>query len=377
MLVYADAAATTKLGERAYYAMRPLLLDHLYGNPSSSHYAGQAAREVIEQARARIARCIGAEPGEIYFTSGGTEADNWAVHIADEYGYCENRRLGGVVSVLEHHAVLNAAPMSGRVCANEDGIVEPRDMEMSLGKHTSFASVMIANNEIGTIQPIRALAKVCHDNGVLFHTDAVQAVGHIPVNVKELGADMLSASAHKFHGPKGVGFLYVRDGIEIEPLLYGGYQERGVRAGTENTPGIVGMAEALCEATQHMEANITYVCGLREQLIEGLYRLPGAILNGHRLNRLPGIVNFCFEGVDGETLVTLLSERGIMCSSGSACMSGTREGSHVLRAIGRSEALSTCGLRLSIDETNTQEDIDYILETVPICVEYLRKVGTV
>lgn len=375
MLVYADNAATTRLSARAFDAMRPFLYGEVYGNPSSSHYMGQVARDAIETSRSVIARCIGAQPSEIYFTSGGTESDNWAIHIADEYGYYKNRRLGGVVSVLEHHAILNAAPMSGRVGANEDGIVEPRDMEMSLRERTSFASVMLANNEIGTIQPIKALSDVCHRNGTLFHTDAVQAVGHLPIDVKELGVDMLSASAHKFHGPKGVGFLYVREGIEVEPLLYGGHQERDGRAGTENVPGIVGMAAALREASEDMLENISHTTYMRERLIEGLWKIPGAVLNGHRLSRLPGIVNFCFDGVDGETLVVLLSERGIMCSSGSACMSGDREPSHVLTAIGRTPEQAQNALRLSIDHTNTDEDIDYILKTVPKCVEYLRRVG--
>lgn len=376
MLVYADNAATTDLSPAAFNEMLPYLQGryvHAYGNPSSSHLMGQRAREAIEESRYKIAECIGALPKEIYFTSGGTEADNWALSVG-VFSALEWGRIGLALSAIEHHAVLECSSVYSTIPVNEDGIVEPRDVEMLCHNNTDIGivSVMLVNNEIGTMQPIKAIADVCYHKGLILHTDAVQAVGHIPIDVKDLGVDMLSASAHKFHGPKGVGFLYIRDGISVVTKIYGGGQERGMRSGTENVPGIVGMAAALQEATENMEQNITKVTAMRERLIEGLYKIPGAKLNGDRLNRVPGIVNFCFDDVDGETLVILLSERGIMASSGSACMSGDREPSHVLKAIGRTDLEATCALRLSIDETNTDEDISYILETVPKCVEYLR-----
>lgn len=376
MLVYADAAATTRMSQAAFEIMQPYFRD-FYGNPSSSHFIGQKAAEALRYAREQIARCIHAEPEEIYFTSGGTEADNWAVHIADEI-LLDSTRTERRSSEIEHHAVLNPLRFHGisrPIPVNEDGIVDVRDADLAMGTTVGFVSIMLANNEIGTIQPIQEIARTCAERNVLFHTDAVQAVGHIPVDVKALGVDMLSASAHKFHGPKGVGFLYVRNGVDVSPLVHGGGQERGKRSGTENLPGIVGMAAALEEATSKLSFTVPKVTAMRERMIEGLAKIPGSILNGDRERRLPGIVNFCFDGVDGETLVILLSERGIMASSGSACMTGSREPSHVLTAIGRDEDMAKSALRLSIDDTNTEEEIDYILKTVPSCVEYLRSIS--
>ena len=370
MLVYADAAATTRMSKAAMEIMLPYFRD-FYGNPSSSHFIGSKSAEALAYARAQIASCINAEPEEIYFTSGGTEANNWACEIGPcctVFAYASN---------IEHHSVMlsNRFRSAGLISCNEDGVIEERDIDIIPRGRSSFISVMLANNEIGAVQPIRVLAASSRNEGNIFHTDAVQAVGHIPVDVKALGVDMLSASAHKFHGPKGVGFLYVRKGVPMLPMLYGGGQERGMRSGTENLPGIAGMAAALQEATQNLPITVPKVTAMREKLIEGLSKIPGAILNGANAPRLPGIVNFCFDGVDGETLVVLLSERGIMASSGSACNSGDRKPSHVLMAIGRSEDMAKSALRLSIDETNTEEEIDYILKVVPECVSYLRKIS--
>lgn len=371
MLVYADAAATTRMSQAAMEIMLPYFRD-FYGNPSSSHFVGSKSAEALAYARAQIASCINAEPEEIYFTSGGTESNNWAMRLGS------SNNIACFASEIEHHAVLGAASLTRwhrKILVNEDGIIDTRDIDVATGPlKAPFISVMLANNEIGTIQPVCDIASM---NGKYFsvHTDAVQAVGHIPVDVKALGVDMLSASAHKFHGPKGVGFLYVKKGVPMIPMLYGGGQERGVRSGTENLPGIAGMAAALQEATQNLPVTVPKVTAMRERLIEGLSKVPGAILNGHREKRLPGIVNFCFDGVDGETLVVLLSERGIMASSGSACHSGSRNPSHVLMAIGRSAEQAKSALRLSIDDTNTEEEIDYILKVVPECVSYLRTIS--
>ena len=372
MLVYADAAATTRMSKAAMEIMLPYFRD-FYGNPSSSHFVGSKSAEALAYARAQIASCINAEPEEIYFTSGGTEADNWAYRNGVYYTveHC-NVDVRFASSSIEHQAMLQTSPL---IPVNEDGIVDIRDVDIMEDTGGGFVSVMLANNEIGTIQPIAEIADICRHRQIMSHTDAVQAVGHIPVDVKALGVDMLSASAHKFHGPKGVGFLYVRKGVPMLPILFGGGQERGMRSGTENLPGIAGMAAALQEATQNLPITVPKVTAMRERLSEGLSKIPGSILNGANAPRLPGIVNFCFDGVDGETLVVLLSERGIMASSGSACNSGDREPSHVLMAIGRSEEQAKSALRLSIDETNTEEEIDYILKVVPECVSYLRKIS--
>ena len=372
MIVYADAAATTRISPVASRAMRDA--EGLYGNPSSTHFVGQKSREAIEIARAQIAGCINAHPNEIFFTSGGSESDNWAVYR----GSVQHR--GAAYSAIEHHAVSSAvcfySAWHNVLKPNDIGVIEPETIRNLPNPVAGFISVMTANNEIGTIQPISELAREAHRSNAIFHTDAVQAVGHIPIDVKDMGVDMLSASAHKFHGPKGVGFLYVRGGTVILPYIIGGHQERNMRAGTENVQGIVGMAAALCDACARMPETIETVSIMRQKLISGILNdIPGAQLNGamHHEDSLPGIVNFCFDGVDGETLIVLLSERGIMASSGSACMSGDREPSHVLTAIGRTDEQARSALRISIDETNTDEEIDYILKTLPVLVSYLRK----
>lgn len=375
MFVYADAAATTRISRRVRRALN-VYYDSgvVYANPSSTHSCGQFARDEIENARAEIAKCINAEPEEIYFTSGGSEADNWAVRI----GTITPR--GIVFSSIEHHAVSKAAESvdtwKAIIHPNEDGVIEPRDLEIASRPYPGLASIMLANNEIGTIQPIRELARVASGKGMRFHTDAVQAVGHIPVDVKELSVNMLSASAHKFHGPKGVGFLYVKSSCKIAPFIHGGHQERGMRAGTENVAGIVGMATALKEACENMTENTEKVLAMRKKLEDGILSdIPNVILNGAGAERLPGITNVCIDGCDGETMVVLLSERGIMASSGSACMSGDQKPSHVLKAIGRTDDQARSALRISIDETNTMEEIDYILKSLPKVVKYLRMVA--
>ena len=372
MIVYADAAATTRISPAASRAMRDA--EGLYGNPSSTHFVGQKSREAIEIARAQIAGCINAHPNEIFFTSGGSESDNWAVYR----GSVQHR--GAAYSAIEHHAVSSAvcfySAWHNVLKPNDIGVIEPETIRNLPNPVAGFISVMTANNEIGTIQPISELAYEAHRSNAIFHTDAVQAVGHIPIDVKSMGVDMLSASAHKFHGPKGVGFLYVRGGTAILPYIIGGHQERNMRAGTENVQGIVGMAAALCDACARMPETMATVREMRQTLILGIMSsIPGAQYNGApcQEDSLPGIVNFCFDGVDGETLVVLLSERGIMASSGSACMSGDREPSHVLTAIGRTDEQARSALRISIDETNTDEEIDYILKTLPVLVSYLRK----
>ena len=378
MLVYADTAATTQLSNAAAEAMRPILFDSLCGNPSSTHRFGQWASALLDTARMEIAECINAYPDEIYFTSGGTEADNWAVKIGDFNNYKNERHLS-LVSEIEHKAVSYSADMVlkhvGHVPVNEDGVLEPRDLEMALGDNVGFVSVMLANNEIGTIQPVKELAGMHRNMSRLFHTDAVQAVGHIPVDVKELGVDMLSASAHKFHGPRGVGFLYVRRGVPMIPLIYGGGQEHGMRSGTENVPGIVGMAAALKESVVNMEENAERVTKMRDDLIDGLLDITGVSVNGLYADRLPGIVSVCVDGVLGESLVLMLSQKGINVSSGSACTSGDLSPSHVLKAIGKSDEEARSGLRISIDEYNSEKDITYILETVPKCISFLRGIS--
>lgn len=369
MVVYADNAATTQLSAAA--AMRMVTAGTVnYGNPSSAHGEGKAAREMLEQARETIARCINAEPDEIFFTSGGTESNAWAVMmggIHSRFGYA---------SAVEHHSMTKPMGIAfhflKKIPVDEDGAVDTRDIEISAWSG-AFASVMAANNEIGTIQPVEKLAAVCRRNGILFHTDAVQAVGHIPVDVKELGVDMLSASAHKFHGPKGVGFLYVRKGVVMYPFHQGGGQERGMRSGTENVPGIAGMAVALEEAVENMAANTERVTAMRDHLIDGLLEIPGTRLNGGKKNRLPGNVNVSFDAVDGNSLVLLLSQYGIAVSAGSACTTGDPEPSHVLLAIGCAEEQARGSIRISIDEYNNEKEIDYILQSIPECVSYLRK----
>lgn len=376
-MIYADNAATTKMCDTAIHTMTALMKD-TWGNPSSLYTRGQRAKEVLEQAREEIADVIGAEPREIFFTSGGSEADNQAILSAAELGKKQGK-MHIVSTAFEHHAVLHSL---GRLKqagfevtlldVHENGIVLPEEVEQAIRPDTCLVTIMYANNEIGTIQPIREIGAICREKKVLFHTDAVQAVGHIPVNVQDDNIDLLSASAHKFHGPKGVGFLYAKKGIRLTNLIEGGAQERGKRAGTENVPGIAAMAAALNEANKNMAANAVHLTAIRDRLIRGLQQIPHAALNGDALRRLPGNVNFCFEGIEGESLLLLLDDKGIEASSGSACTSGSLDPSHVLLAIGRVHDVAHGSLRLSIGEEITEQDADTIIQSVKEVVEYLR-----
>ena len=376
-MIYADNAATTKMSDAAIRTMTSLL-ESAWGNPSSLYAHGQAAKEVLEAARAEVAAVIGARPEEICFTSGGSEADNQAIRSAAALG----RKQGKthiISTAFEHHAVLHtlkALEAEGFAVTlldvHENGLVVPAELAAAIRPDTCLVTVMTANNEIGTIQPIRALGAICRERGVLFHTDAVQAVGHIPIDVEADNIDLLSASAHKFHGPKGVGFLYAKKGVRLTNLIEGGAQEHGKRAGTENVPGIAAMAAALRESAAAMETNAAHLTRLRDRLIAGLREIPHAALNGDARQRLPGNVNFCFEGVEGESLLLLLDDRGVCASSGSACTSGSLDPSHVLLAIGRVHDVAHGSLRLSIGEDITDDEVDYIIRSVKEVVEYLR-----
>ncbi len=382
MKIYADNAATTKMSPAAIEAMVRCMEDH-YGNPSSLYSLGQDARELLEQAREDVARVINADSREILFTSGGSEADNQAIRSAAELG----RRSGKmhiISTAFEHHAVLHTLEKLKQegfeitlLDVHADGLVRVEELEAAIRDDTCLVTVMYANNEIGTVQPIRELGAVCRARGVLFHTDAVQAMGHLPIDVKAENIDLLSASAHKFHGPKGVGILYARKGVRLTNLIEGGAQERGKRAGTENVPGIVSMAAALKEADAHMQQNADHMSALRDRLIEGLSAIPHAALNGDAKKRLPGNVNFCFEGIEGESLLLLLDDRGISASSGSACTSGSLDPSHVLLAIGRVHDVAHGSLRLTIGEEATAEEADYIIRNVTEVVSYLRSFSPV
>ena len=381
-MIYADNAATTRVSEAARRAMMAAM-ETTWGNPSSLYTFGQQAEEALSQARAQIAGCLNAQPGELIFTSGGSEADNQALRSAARAGARKGKKHL-ISTKFEHHAILHtlrALEVEGfevtLLDVHEDGLVRPAELQAALRPDTALVSVMFANNEIGTIQPIAELAAICRAAGVLFHTDAVQAVGHLPIDVKALNVDMLSFSAHKFHGPKGVGALYVRRGVPLSSFIEGGAQERGKRAGTENLPGVAGMAAALTEACRCLEQNAAYVAGLRDRLIQGLSRVPHAALNGAASPRLPGNVNFCFEGIEGESLLLLLDEKGIAASSGSACTSGSLDPSHVLLAIGRPHEVAHGSLRLTLNEENTQADVDEILRAVPQVVGYLREISPV
>lgn len=376
-MIYADNAATTRMSEAALDTMTTFLKE-TWGNPSSLYGIGQNAKEALEEARAEIAAVIGADPKEIFFTSGGSEADNQAIRSAAAQG-AKNGKRHIVSSAFEHHAVLhtlealkNEGFTVSLVDVHEDGIVRPEEVEAAIRDDTCLVTVMYANNEIGTIQPIREIGEICQKHGVLFHSDAVQAIGHIPVNVVTDGVDMLSASAHKFHGPKGVGFLYVKKGVRLTSLIAGGAQERGKRAGTENVPGIAAMAVALKEAVTNMERVSAKVQKNRDRLIEGLSAIEHCALNGDRTRRLPGNVNFCFEGIEGESLLLLLDDKGIQASSGSACTSGSLDPSHVLLAIGRVHDVAHGSLRLSISEETTEEDVEEMIGAVAEVVGYLR-----
>ena len=376
-MIYADNAATTRMSDAAVKAMTDVMRD-TWGNPSSLYSFGQRAKEALEEARATVAQVIGAEPREIIFTSGGSEADNQAILSAARLGL-KNGKKHIVSTAFEHHAVLHTLKKLEAegfevtlLDVHANGIVTPEEVDAAIREDTCLVTVMYANNEIGTIQPIRAIGEVCQKRKVLFHTDAVQAIGHIPVNVRDDHIDMLSASAHKFHGPKGVGFLYVRKGVRILNLIEGGAQERGKRAGTENVAGIAAMAAALKEAADHMGENAARVTAMRDELIAGLEKIPHSALNGDREKRLPGNVSFCFEGIEGESLLLYLDDEGIQASSGSACTSGSLDPSHVLLAIGRVHDVAHGSLRLSIGDDTTPEDIGVIIGAVTRVVEKLR-----
>lgn len=382
MRVYADNAATTIISDAARKEML-LCMDEFYGNPSSLHTPGQEAAEKLFEARRIIADCLNADIKDIYFTSGGSEADNQALISAAEAGKLKGRKHI-VSTAFEHHAVLHTLKKLEKqgfevtyLDVHKNGIVTAQEVEQAIREDTALVTVMYANNEIGTIQPIREIGAVCRNKGVLFHTDAVQAAGHIKIDVQADNIDMLSISAHKFHGPKGVGVLYAKKGIRLFNIIEGGAQERGKRAGTENLPAICGMAAAFGEACRHMEENAIKVYKLRDLLIENLSKIPHSILNGDRNHRLPGTVNFCFEGIEGESLLLLLDARGIAASSGSACTSGSLDPSHVLLALGLPHEVAHGSLRLSIGEYNTEEEIRYIIQVVPEIISYLRNMSPV
>ena len=375
--IYADNAATTKISQTAMKAMISAM-ENSYGNPSSIHQIGMAANDALQTAREQIARCLGCMPKEIFFTSGGTESDNQAIMSAAMLGAKQNKRHI-ISTAFEHHAVLHTLRRLKEqgfeiqlLDVGAEGNITAAQVEEAIRPDTCLVTVMFANNEIGSILPIAEIGEVCRAHGVLFHTDAVQAAGHIPVNVREQNIDMLSLSAHKFHGPRGIGALYVKRGIELTSLMEGGGQERGKRPGTENLPAIMGMAAALKEECTLMEQNEAKVTAMRDCLIQGLSQIPYSILNGSREKRLPGNVNFCFEGVSGESLLLLLDSRGICASSGSACASGALEPSHVLLSLGLAPEIAQGSLRISLDISNTEEEIDYMLEVIPQVVEQLR-----
>ena len=382
-MIYADNAATTRMSEAAVEAMADCIRND-YGNPSSLYAFGQKAKEKLEEARAEIAAVIGAaSPREILFTSGGSEADNQALVSAAALGAKKGKKHI-ISTAFEHHAVLHTLNRLEKegfevtlLDVHENGIVRPEEVEAAIREDTCLVSVMYANNEIGTVQPIAEIGAVCRKKGVLFHTDAVQAVGHLPIHVQEENIDLLSASAHKFHGPKGVGFLYARRGVQLTSLIEGGAQERGRRAGTENTPGIVAMAAALKERAAHMAEEQEKVAALRDRLIGEIGKIPHSALNGDRDRRLPGNVSFCFEGIEGESLLLLLDQKGICASSGSACTSGSLDPSHVLLAIGRVHDVAHGSLRLSLNEENTPEEAEEIIRAVAETVEYLRSFSPV
>ena len=382
MQIYLDNAATTRISPAALRAMLPCLEEH-YGNPSSLYAFGQDARERLEHARAQIAARLHCEAKEVYFTSGGSEADNQALRSAARIGAAKGKRHI-VSTAFEHHAVLHTLDRLREegfevtlLDVHGDGLVRPAEVAAAIRPDTCLVSVMYANNEIGTIQPVAEIGRICREKGVLFHTDAVQAAGHLPIDVQEQNIDLLSLSAHKFHGPRGAGVLYARTGVRLTPLIEGGAQERGRRAGTENLPAIVGMAAALEEACRDGDARRVRVAALRDRLIRGLARIPHAVLNGDPVQRLPGNVNFCFEGIEGESLLLLLDDEGICASSGSACTSGSLDPSHVLLAIGRPHEIAHGSLRLTLSEQTTEEEIDYTIDAVIRAVARLRSMSPV
>ena len=382
MFVYADNAATTSVSKSALDAMMPYLTT-LYGNPSSLYSFAQKAKEALEDARKTVADIIGAEPKEIYFTSGGSEADNQAIVSMAKFGALKGKKHL-ISTKFEHHAVLHTLKQLEKqgfevtlLDVHEDGVVRLEDVEAAIREDTALVTVMFVNNEIGTVQPIKEIGALCRSKGIPFHTDAVQAAGHMPINVKEMNIDLLSMSGHKFHAPKGVGVLYAKKGMPLFNIIEGGAQERGKRAGTENIPGIVALAAALKESVDNMEANTAKIIPMRDKLFAELSKIPHSKINGSLEHHVPGTVNMCFEGIEGESLLLLLDSKGICASSGSACTSGSLDPSHVLLAIGLPHEVAHGSLRLSIGEYNTMEEIDHIIEVVPGIVEYLRSISPV
>ena len=382
MYVYADNAATTAMSQVAISAMLPYF-DKVYGNPSSLHSVGQEAKEALDAARETVAKCLGCEPREIYFTSGGSEADNQAIISAARFGARKGKKHI-ISTAFEHHAVLHTLNRLEKegfevtlLDVSSGHNITAQQVKDAIRPDTCLVTTMYANNEIGSVLPIAEIGAVCKAAGVIFHTDAVQAVGHLHINVKEQNIDMLSLSGHKFHGPKGVGALYCRRGLPLINVIEGGAQERGKRGGTENVAGICGMAAAMKDACDHIDVNMPRVAAMRERLFEGLSKIPHSAINGDRVNRLPGNVSFCFEGIEGESLLLLLDMKGVCASSGSACTSGSLDPSHVLLAIGRVHDVAHGSLRLSLCEYNTDEEIDHILQVVPEVVQHLRNMSPV
>lgn len=378
--VYADNSATTSVSQEVLEAMIPFFMDK-YGNPSSIYRIGREAKKALEDARAKIALCIGAKPEEILFTSGGSEADNWAIKEIALAGLKRGKNHI-ITSNIEHHAVLHSVETLSKrgfeityIKVDDNGLVNPDDVEKAVTNKTALVTIMYANNEIGTIQPIKKIGEVCKKHKILFHTDAVQAIGNLEIDVNDQNIDMLSLSAHKFHGPKGVGALYLRKGVRIDNLIDGGAQERGKRAGTENVSSIVGMSVAIENACRDIPGRTRKISKMRDKIISGLLKIERSRLNGDRIKRLPGNINMCFEGVEGESLILKLDIEGICASSGSACTSGSLDPSHVLLAIGLPHEIAHGSLRLSLSEYNTDEDVDYILEKVPKIVKYLRNMS--
>lgn len=382
MFVYADNAATTSVSKTALDAMMPYLTTQ-YGNPSSLYSFAQKAKEALEDARKTVADIIGAEPKEIYFTSGGSEADNQAIVSMAKFGAIKGKKHL-ISTKFEHHAVLHTLKQLEKqgfevtlLDVHEDGVVRLEDVEAAIREDTALVTIMFANNEIGTVQPIREIGELCRSKGIPFHTDAVQAAGHMPINVKEMNIDLLSMSGHKFHAPKGVGVLYAKRGMPLFNIIEGGAQERGKRAGTENIPGIVALAAALKESVDNMEANTAKIIPMRDKLFAELSKIPHSKINGSLEHHVPGTVNMCFEGIEGESLLLMLDAKGICASSGSACTSGSLDPSHVLLSIGLPHEVAHGSLRLSVGEYNTMEEIDHIIKVVPEVVAYLRSISPV
>lgn len=378
--VYADNAATTPVSQKVVEAIIPYMTEH-YGNPSSLYEVGQVAHKAVEKARQQVADALGADSKEIFFTSGGSEADNWAIRGAAALGAKKGKKHL-ITTKFEHHAVLHTMAALEKegftvtyLDVYENGIVRPEDVEKAITDETCLVTIMYANNEIGTVQPIAEIGKICRDKGVLFHTDAVQAVGHIKIDVKEQNIDMLSLSGHKFHATKGIGALYCKKGLRLPNLIEGGAQESGRRAGTENVPGIVGLGVAITDMCEHLEENAKKVSALRDKLFEGASKISHSRINGDTEHRLPGNFSMCFEGVEGESLLLMLDFKGICASSGSACTSGSLDPSHVLLSIGLKHEVAHGSLRLSLSENNTEEDVDYILEVLPPIIDRLRSMS--